>query len=536
VLQHRARLERLKAKYVWDEEAASKAVRFIEGNLRHWKAPFTGQRFRLSPWQAEDIIKPLFGLKHTDGRRVFRRAYIQIPRKNGKSALAAAILLLVLCTDPGHGHELYTAATKRDQAKIVFNDCVQFVKASPKLRARLQTFVGSINYGERSSTLVPLSADYNNLDGLNVSAAVVDELHAHPSAALYDVITTATGARDSPLVVAITTAGKDAEGVCYREYEYATDLLDGTVEDDGYFAFIAEADPGLSWDDPAAYRQANPNIGVSIREDYLASELERARALPTYRKTYERYHLNRWVQGVESAWLPVEAWRACRDEFSLESLRGLPCWGGLDLSSTTDLTALSLISPRGDHLRLVTVYWVPERTILRRSEEDRVPYDVWRDQGWVRTTPGSVIDYDRVVQDIRKLREVVDLRAVAYDNWNAVPVYTKLQEDGLQMVEFVQGLKSFHPPTYDFEKRVLEGSLLHDGNPCTAWQAGHVVVSRDDSGKMRPVKRYGSDRKRIDGIVASIMALDCYTRLGDAKKDAPPDPEALAAFRSILGV
>jgi phage terminase large subunit-like protein len=532
ICQHRDRLARLREKYVWDEEAAGRAVRFIEKNLRHWKAPHTGKPFLLSAWQRDDIIKPLFGLKDHNGNRIFRRAYIRIPRKNGKSALAAAIMLLILCTDEGSGHELYTAATKRDQAKIVFNDCVQFIRASPKLRARLRVYAQKISYPDKASVLMPLSSDYNNLDGLNTSAAVVDELHAHTGPHLYDVIQTSTGSRSQPLLLAITTAGESETGVCYREDEYATRILDGVVEDDSYFAYIAEADASLKWNAPDAYRQANPNLGVSISEEYLDAELKRAQEIPSYRRTYERYHLNRWTPGGSSAWLSLAAWKKNQHRYAVEDMRGATAYGGLDLASTTDLAAFSLAIPWEERVRMVTMYFVPESTILERSEADKVPYDVWAQQGWIIPTPGNVIDYSVIIDYINSLRKVLNIRAVAYDTWNAVSVYTQLQKDGLEMFEFIQGVKSFHPPSYEFEKGILEGTIINDGNPVTAWQVGHVKVSSDASGKIRPVKDHKSDKKRIDGIVAMIMALDCKTRLVEVP---PVNTDVLERFRALLG-
>jgi phage terminase large subunit-like protein len=527
-------MEGLKGKYIWDEEAAGRAVRFIEGNLKHWKAPFAGRPFVLSDWQRDEIVKPLWGLRREDGTRVFRKVYIQIPRKNGKTALAAALLLLVLCLD-GEGLELYCAATKRDQAMIVFKDCLNFVKASPKLRKRLVVKVGSIEYPEKNCTLAPLSADHNSLDGLNVAAAVIDELHAHKSADLYDVIQTATGAREQPLVICITTAGQNRQGVCFDQYEYAGKILQGAVEDDEQFAYVVEADEGLKWDDPEAYRQANPNMGISIREDYLEAERKRALEIPSYRKSFQRYHLDRWVAGGVDSWLSGEAWQRNERPWKLKDLdmRGRVAYGGLDLSTTTDLTALALAFPWKEGIRLWVRFYCPEATIEQRSREDRVPYDVWRDEGWLVATPGEVVDYRVIVRDVLALRGLVDLRGVTYDKWNATSVYVELEEEGVEMWEFIQGLQSFHPVCQAWEKRVIEGSLWTDGNPIMRWMASNVKVKRDASDKMRPVKDYKASKERIDGIIAGLMAVDGLMR-GEAAEadDWLPPP----GFRSAAGV
>lgn len=532
---HRERLARLKERYVWDQAAADRAVRFFEGNLRHWKEPHAGKPFVLSPWQADDIVGPLFGLKHPDGRRVFRRAYIQIPRKNGKSALAAGILLLILCTD-GDGLECYTAATKKEQAKIVFKDCRQFILASPKLRKRLTVQEHRIIFKGRSSVLVPLSADSDKLDGLNVSAAVVDELHAHPSRDLYDVITTGTGARSQPMVLAITTSGQGREGVCWDEYEYAAGVLEGHFEDDSFFCYVAEADEGIAWTDPRAYQQANPNLGVSVSEEYLLAQLQRAMQQPSSERAYKRFHLNKWVAGTAAAWFrDPELWPSRAKKYTIEDLKGRRCYGGLDMSSTTDLTAFALAFPMDDgSVWFLVWHFCPEERILERAERDRVPYDVWRDQGWLIATEGNVVDYRAVVELVLDMKKQVKLKAVHYDDWNAVAVSTELEAGGVQMIKFIQGLKSFHPPCQDFEKRVLGGGIHHDGNPCVAWQMTHVKVEVDKSEKMRPIKDRDG-RTRIDGVVAMLMALGALLR--EEGKDKPMDLKKIPQdFRRMLGV
>lgn len=532
MLQHRERLTALREKYTWDEKAAERAVRFIEGNLRHWKEPHAGKPFILSPWQRELVVKPLFGLRRADGTRLFRRAYIRLARKNGKSALAAALLLLILCTD-GEGLDLYTVATKREQAMIVFNDCEKFVKSSPKLRKRLRVYRQSIVYPKRASKLGPLSSDHNNLDGLNTSAAVVDELHAHRSPHIRDVVLTSMGARTQPLLIQITTAGEESSGVCFDEDEYACKVLDGALDDDGYFALIAEADKELDWTDPLALVQANPNLGVSARKEYLEENLKVAMAKPSAKRTFQRYHLNRWTEGGAESWIPMDAWRKNRREFDLSQMAGRRCYGGLDLASVTDLASLALLFPWDDgSIRLLNWYWCPEENILERSRTDRVHYDVWRDDGRIRATPGDVIDYRRIVDDIKDLRELYNIRVVAFDEWNAASVNNELQEDGLDMVKFIQGLKSFHPPSYEFEKRIRDGSLHHDGNPVTTWNASNVKVLTDVSGKIRPVKDNKSSRKRIDGVIAAIMGLDVLMREEGKKPHSYDVPDGI---RSMIG-
>ncbi len=535
VLLHRERIARLKEKYVFDQEAADRAVFFIERHMKHWKEPHAGKPFILSEWQKEDVIRPLFGLKRHDGTRLFREAYLQIARKNGKSALSAAILLVILYTD-GEGLELYTAATKKDQAEIIFNDCTQFVKKSKALRRRAVIKTNSIEIPKTASVIKPLSSDTKSLDGLNVSAASIDELHAHKTPHIYDVIVTGTGARTQPLVLCPTTAGEGDHGICHDQYEYAEKVLEGAIEDDSFFCYIAEADKELKWDDPQAYRQANPNLDVSVTRDYIEQQLTKALGSPERRKSYGRYVLNRWQQAGVERWLSVEEWKACGRPFHWNSMKGMACFGGLDLSSVLDLTAFALVFPcPNDVLRVLVQFWLPEGTLAAREKSDRVPYDRWVDEGWIKTTPGGAIDYDTIVKDVDEIRKRYRVAMIAYDDWNAVQVNTDLERKGVPMVKFVQGLRSFHTPSTDFEKRISSGKIEHDGNPVLTWMVSNVKVLRDSSDKIRPVKEHKSSKNRIDGVVASIMALDCSLRFEQAKKKGGVG-DVPEGFRALLGV
>lgn len=535
---HAERMIRLKEKYFFDEKAARQAVWFIENNIRQWKDPHAGKPLRLSWWQRYWVVEPLMGLKlEEDGPRLFREAYLQLPRKNGKTTLSAGLLLLLLFTD-GEGQEIYTAATKRDQARIAFTDCEKFVRKSPPLLRRSRIYKQSIEVPKTSSRLMPLSSDHNSMDGLNVSAALIDELHAHPTGHVHDVIVTGTGAREQPLVINITTAGEGVEGVCKDMYDYGEQVLEGTLDDDSFFCLISEADKDLDWTDPRAFRQANLNLGISVKEEYLERELKKALATPSYRRTYRRYTLNRWVEGGADGWFSDGSlWANCRREFCAADLRGRKCYGGLDLASTTDLAALALLFPWEEKkcVRILVYYWMPAENLIERVQSDQVPYDAWRDDGWVKATEGNVIDYEVIVEDIKELRKRYDIRQVAYDEWNAQGVYTALTKDGLEMVKFVQGLRSFHPPSMEWERLVTGGGLHHDGNPVTTWCMANVQVLRDQSEKIRPVKDKKSGRKRIDGVVAGIMGLDALMR-GEGVEPEIPWDEAPDNLRELLGL
>lgn len=369
VQQHRERLDKLYSnpEYYLDEEELERIKGFFTKNIFHWKAPFDGQPFELEEWQINDLVKPLLTLKRkSDDTRVFRTAYIQLPRKNGKSSLTAALLLYILLTQ-GNGLEIYTAATKKDQSKIVFNDAVNFIRASAPLKKRLNVYKSHIEYPKKASILKPLSADYNSMDGLNASALCLDEVHKMKRD-IHDVLVTSTGSRKDPLVIKITTAGDNEFSVCYDEYNYSSKILEGIIEADDYFCLIYEADKELEWNDPEAYRMANPNIGVSISEDYLERELKKAEQIQSYRSSYQRYHLNRWVQASEDRWFEPGVWKKLGRSYSAEDLQGQLCFAGLDVGQTTDLTAFSLLFPFKDGtFKTLTYYWLPEDNIVARN-------------------------------------------------------------------------------------------------------------------------------------------------------------------------
>jgi phage terminase large subunit-like protein len=515
VLQARERLVDLRKRYAWDEKAASAAVTFIEKNLRHWKEPFAGKPFVLSDWQKDEIIRPIWGLRKPDGTRLIREVYLQMPRKNGKTALAAAISLLVLALD-GDGVEVYSAATTRFQARIVYKDAQNFIRASPALRKRMKCNKTLIEYPARRGIMTPLSSEAGNLDGLNVSCAVIDELHAHTSNDLHDVLLSAAGTRTQPLILKITTAGSRVDGICHDQYDYSCKILDRVIADDSFLAWIAEADKETPWDSPEAYRQANPNIGVSVQEDYLESMRQKAIVQDGYRTAYKRYHLDQWVtHGVES-WLSPEAWAKCGGgDWTLKEMEGQPCFAAFDLSQVNDLTAFSIVWP-GARIRTATWYWLPGDDLPERMRRDRAPYDIWVEDGWLELTPGPAVDHEIVAKRIIELCQQFKPKETAFDDWNAVQVVAKLTAARIPLVNFVQGLRSFHQPTQEFERLVITGGIEHDDSPVSSWCVRNTSVKIDVSGKVRPVKMKVNSTQRIDGTISMIMALDCALRSANA--------------------
>lgn len=502
------------AEFVFDERAAEKAVRFFERLLVHVKGEWAGQPFALQDWQRDDIIRPLFGWKRADGTRRYRRAYIEIPRKNGKSTLSAGIALYLLFADDEPGAEVYSAAADRDQARIVFDMAKDMVIKSPHLGKLSKPYKYSVYVPGTMSVYRVLSADAPTKHGLNAHGIVFDELHAQPNRELWDVMTTSMGARRQPLLVSITTAGFDRNSICWEQHEYGRRVLDGIVDDPTFFAYIAAADEGDDWQDPAVWRKANPGYGVTVKEDYLATEAARAAQVPAYQNTFRRLHLNQWTQ-QETRWLDMGAWEACGEAFEPEP--GMLCYGGLDLATTTDIAAFVLVFPYEGAYGVVPRFYIPKENMLERSRRDRVPYEAWARDGLIVATPGDVIDFDFILHDIDELRQTYQLVEIAFDRWGATMIAQRLMEMGGDdwVVQFGQGYASMSPPTKELLRLVLERKIRHGGNPVLRWMADNMVVQTDPAGNVKPNK--GKSREKIDGMVAMIMGLDRALRGGGVK-------------------
>jgi phage terminase large subunit-like protein len=516
--RHRDDRQHGKKRGIWfDENSAAKAIRFF-ALLRHSKGEWAGQVFVLEPWQ-QFIVWCLFGWKRegTDFRR-FRTAYLEVARKNGKSTLMAGIGLYLFFADNEPGAEVYTAATKRDQAKIVWGEAKRMVQSSPGLRSQIGVYVSNMHIPESASKFEPLGADEDSLDGLNIHAAIVDELHAHKTRNVWDVLETATGSRRQPIQLAVTTAGHDRHTICWEQHEYVEKILDKVLEDDTYFGLIYTTDPKDDWQDQSLWIKSNPNIGVSVKEDDLIRKAERAREVPTALNAFLRLHMNQWTES-ETRWLSPESWNKCADAVNPDALRGRICYGGLDLSTTTDLSAFILVFPpltEDDKYELLCRFFVPQDNIAARVKRDRVPYDVWIRQGLIKATPGNVIDYAFILNQIDEDSQNFDLREIAFDRWGAAKITQDLQDRGLEVVAFGQGFQSMSAPSKELEKLVLGQQLSHGGNAVLSWMMSNVVMRTDPAGNLKPDKE--KSREKIDGVVAAIMALDRALRVGDGGK------------------
>jgi phage terminase large subunit-like protein len=525
--RHLDDLEHGKARgLTWDVVAARHAVDFF-GHLRHSAGEWANRPFELQPWQCF-IIGSLYGWKRADGVRRFRTAYVEVARKNGKSAMLAGTALYALIADDEPGAQVYAAATTRDQARIVFGEAERMVDASPALRARVTRTVNNLAVLSTASWFRPLSADASKMDGLNVHFAAVDEVHEHPTPEIVQKLNTATGARRQSLIFEITTAGHDRHSVCRQHHEFSVKALEGTLPPevtDSWFAFVATLDPVDDWTDPAVWIKANPSLGITVKMEDLKRQVEEAREMPAQQNAVRRLRLNQWTEQA-TRWLdmsvwdeggpPITDWREVRAGFDTlaQRLARRECYGGLDLARVNDLSAFVLLFPStgggdvgdlaGKWIALCR-FWVPEEDILRRARSDRVPYDVWRDQGFITATPGNATDFAFIEREILDLAARYDLREIAYDRTFAGEIVQNLHEEGLNLVQYGQGFLSLAAPTAELERLAVSRTLWHGGHPVLRWNAANVTVRQDPAGNIKPDKERSSER--IDGISALVNAL-----------------------------
>jgi len=499
----------------FDAKAAQRAIDFFEF-LHHSKGEWAGQVFELEPWQ-QFILWNLFGWKRADGTRRYRTAHIEIARKNGKTQLGAGVGLYMLAADGEGGAEIYAAATKRDQAKILWDEAKRMVQKSEELSDLIAVYrsTSNLSIDSTASKFEPLGADADTLDGLNVHSALIDELHAHKSSELYEVLETSQGARRQPLLFSITTAGSDETSFCYAQRDYAEKILSGVIEDDTFFAYIATLDEDDAWDDPAVWSKANPNLNVSVKKTTIEEAVAAAKSSPLKQNAVRRYRLNQWTR-AETRFIDLARWDAGAGELMPAEIeirtQGRIGYGGLDLSATTDISAfVAVFPPVGDDelLDVVCRFWIPGEDLAERERKGRVPYQRWVDEGWITATDGDVIDYTLIRDQIIEFGESRQVLQIAHDPYNAASLVAELSEAGLDMVKFIQGPLSFNDPTKQFEKLVLSKKLRHGMNPVLRWMVDNATVTTDARGNIMPKKPgHKMSHKKIDGVVSLIMALD----------------------------
>ena len=495
-------------KIYFDPEAAKKAILFFR-LLKHSKGEWAGRSVVLEPWQ-QFIVAMLFGWKQLDGNRRFRTSYLETARKSGKTTLAAGVGLYLLLADDEPGAEVYSVATKRDQAKLSHSEATRMSKSSPEVRREVTIFKDNIHIINTASKFEPLGADADTLDGLNVHGVIADEIHQWKNRNVWDVMETATGSRRQPLMFAITTAGYDRHSLCFQQHEYTEKVLKRVIEDVSWFGMIYTLDEGDDWDNEAVWVKANPNLGVSKKWADMRRLAGRAKEMPSQLNAFLRLHLDIWTQS-ETKWISTKHWNACNKPIDMNGLRGRTCYGGLDLSSTNDITAFILVFPpdvEGDDYQVLCRFFVPEDSMMERARKDRVPYDVWTRKGLLTATPGEIVDYAWILHQIDEDMQNYDILEIAFDRWGATKIQTALMELGGEdfVVQFGQGFASMSPPTKDLERLIAEHQIAHGGHPILTWMAHNLVVRMDPAGNIKPDKEKSTER--IDGMVALIMALD----------------------------
>ncbi|HFI0450562.1 TPA: terminase large subunit [Streptococcus suis] len=493
----------------YDKAKADRAVTFIN-NLSHTKGKWAGKRFDLLPWQ-EQIVRDLFGIVKEDGNRQFLTAYIEIPKKNGKSELAAAIALYLLYADNEASAEVYGAACDRNQASIVFDVAKQMVQMSRPLEKRSKIMGATkriVNYSNAGFYQV-LSAETGTKHGLNVSGLVFDEIHAQPNRHLYDVLTKGSGdAREQPLFFIITTAGTDRNSICYELHTKALDILNGRKKDTSFYPVVYGLSDEDDWNDEANWLKANPSLGHTIGIDRVREAYQQALDNPAEENVFKQLRLNMWTSS-SVAWIPEHVYAKGNDPIQYESLKGRSCYAGLDLSSTSDITAFVLVFPprfEEENYIVLPFFWLPEDTLELRCRRDHVLYDIWERQGYIKTTEGNVVHYGFIEKFIEDLSEIYHIKEIAYDRWNATQMVQNLEGMGLTMVPFGQGYKDMSPPSKELYKLMMEGKIQHGGHPVLKWMGQNVVMRQDPAGNIKPDKEKSVEK--IDGIVALIMGLD----------------------------
>ncbi|WP_350342356.1 terminase TerL endonuclease subunit [Proteinivorax tanatarense] len=494
---------------MYDKEKAQRAVKFINA-LKHTKGIWHGVPFDLLPWQ-DKIVRDIFGTVKEDGYRQYNTAYIEVPKKNGKSEIAAAIALYLTCGDGEWGAEVYGCAADRQQASIVFDVAVDMVEQCPALKKRIKPVMSQkrLVYMPTGSFYQVLSSESFTKHGLNVHGVIFDELHAQPNRKLYDVMTKGSGdARKQPLFFLITTAGTDRNSICYEVHQKAEDILRGKKSDPTFYPVIYGIKDDDDWTEEKSWHKANPSLGHTIDIEKVRAAFISAKDNPAEENLFRQLRLNQWVkQSVR--WMPMDLWDKCAFTVDPEKLKGRKCYGGLDLSSSNDITAFVLVFPPpdiDDKYYVMPYFWIPEENLDLRVRRDHVPYDIWKQQGYLETTEGNVIHYGFIEKFIEDLGTQYNIKEIAFDRWGAVQMVQNLEGLGFTVVPFGQGFKDMSPPTKELMKLTMEKRIAHGGQPALTWMMDNIHVRTDPAGNIKPDKAKSTEK--IDGAVATIMALD----------------------------
>lgn len=507
----------------FDADSSQRALDFFPECCRHVEGGLAGQPFVLEPWQ-RSVVANLFGWKRRDilGRecRRYRECLIYVARKNGKTPFCAALALYVFFCDGEQGAQCYIAAGEREQAGMLFRQAKGMVEQEPELMSRCKIYGGNASAGqsksivreEDGSFLRVISADAETKHGGNTHLAIIDELHVQPNRDLVDVLRTSMASQNrlQPLLVYLTTADFQRESICNEIHRRASQVRDGIVSDPAFLPVIYESTDEDDWKSEATWRNANPNLGVSVSIDFMRRECQEAVNNPAYENTFKRLHLNLQTEQDVRA-IPMDAWDAGSDPFDEDLLEGMDCMAGLDLSTTTDITAFAMLFKPADPAgpwKIVPRFWIPGENAHKRANKDRVPYPQWIREGWITAHDGNRLDYGLIRRDINEIRERFNIKTVAIDPWNGTQLMLELQGDGFEINQFRQGFASMTGPTKELLAMIGAKQLQHGGNPVLRWMASNAATREDPAGNLKFDK--GKSTERIDGIVALTMALGCW--------------------------
>ena len=491
--------------YFFDEEQASKYIRLIE-NLYFSEGSKAYTKVKLEDWQCF-IIGNIFGWKRkANGFRRYSDATIHIPKKNGKSFSAAAIAIANAIIDKEAAGQIYLAATSREQAGIVFKAVKRTISSTPNLGKYFRVMQHAVIYNQTDTTIKALSSEVSNAEGLGSSLVIFDEYHLQKTDELKENLISGQAGRTQPLFISISTAGTNRNSPYYKHILKCKSILSGVIKNDNHFVAIYEAD-GDDWTNPKTWEQANPNFGISVMPDFIKKECAEAKNSPSKEPYFKTKHLNIWTD-AHTTWIPHEDWMKCGKDLKLEDFRNCDAWGGLDLASSRDFTALSIIIKRDGKFYLFVKFWIPEDMAEKRTIKDKILFTDWAKQGWITLTDGNVTDYTHVKNDIYNISKIVRFRKLAYDPANASELVVNLTDLGLPMHEYTQGIMNMSPPTKRFERMIYNGELIHERNPVMSWMMGNVQIFQDANDNRKPHK--GKSTDKIDGVVSALNGLGAY--------------------------
>jgi phage terminase large subunit-like protein len=516
-LTRRKRSTLAESEYYYDEVEAERAVGFFPDCLVHVKGALANKPFELMEWQKK-IVRELFGWKRAGGFRKYRKAYIEIPRKNGKSTFAAGIAIYLLLCDHEEGAEVYSAASTRDQASLVYSMAAEMLRKSPMLskHVKIRDSVKRVIHPKTNSFYRAIAADADAAHGFNAHGIIFDEVHTQPDRDLWDVLDTSTGARQQPLTIAITTAGHDKSSICWELHKYAKAVKAGEIADESFYPVIFGAEAGDDWNDEAIWEKANPCLDQAVSRDYLREQAARAEENPAFENTFRRLHLNQWTE-QESRIIQMAKWDACKKEYLPEDLHGRACYGGLDLSSTRDVTAFVLVFPEeGGGCRILPWFWIPEQNVDSRAGSDQRLIRNYATRGEVELTDGNEVDVLYLADRIFEICQEYDVQYIGFDPWNSSGVTQLLKDRGLPehvLMKMPQTFGTYNEPFKTFLGWIGNGKFQHNGNDVMRWMAANVAHKEDASGNIRPDK--GKSAEKIDGICSMLMGIALATHYGN---------------------